>query len=333
MAQVPVLPDIPIELAASVRQPLVARHTQLQAERTAVLENGARHNQRCRSVEERSNLQRECLASRERLNGELKTLRAAVNALEDDIDGVVAAVDGARIIDSMNVLARRLRWDEGELTRLDAALRRLDVVRPNATDEQIRQAWQVVLSRGISGDLARAASIGEGPGFPVGAGQQSFQDCTIFALANAAGLPYGVVAARAAELISQGEWRNAAGRANPQRVIERRGLAGGEVVMLAEAFGQADVVPSSDFAGTLRSGRRLLLNVVPSDGNIQGGHAVVLTKTFLHGGETWYEMVESNQPPERRLYLRSRELDTMLKENGVAFRSEPGRTPRLLRTK
>ena len=72
-----------------------------------------------------------------------------------------------------------------------------------------------------------------------------------------------------------------------------------------------------------------MINVIPASGN--GGHEVVLTKTFQHGGETWFELMDSNQGPLRRLYLNAKELDVILQENDVAFHSEPGTTPMLLR--
>jgi hypothetical protein len=42
-------------------------------------------------------------------------------------------------------------------------------------------------------------------------------------------------------------------------------------------------------------------------------------------------MMDSNQGPERRLFLSSKELNTMLQEKGVAYRPESGTTPALLR--
>jgi hypothetical protein len=71
--------------------------------------------------------------------------------------------------------------------------------------------------------------------------------------------------------------------------------------------------------------------VVPANGNVDRGHEVVLTKVFAHGGENWYEMIDSNQGPQRRLYLSARELNTILQENGVAYRPEPGTVPKLFR--
>jgi hypothetical protein len=260
----------------------------------------------------------------------LRNLDAAPEKRVGDIDAAMAA-ERARIINSMNALAKRLEWDAGEQSRLARALESLAPDGdPDATGTQIRRTWGAVLARGQDADLARRAATGSGPGFP-GAGTQSFEDCAIFALANAAGLPYSIVAARATELIRQGDWRDAAARANPQKAIEQRGLTGGEVIMMAEALGQAEVVRSADFARTLREGRRLMLNVVPQDGDTRSGHAVVLSRVFQHGGETWYEMMDSNQGARQRLYLSAKELDTMLQETGVAFRPEPGRTPGLLR--
>jgi hypothetical protein len=236
---------------------------------------------------------------------------------------------GALFTKTMNAQARKLEWSPDEQARLNAALNKLaSDGDTNATVGQIRQAWQNVLARG-SGDLEREASDGDGPGFPGAGTQTRYEDCAVFAVANATGRPYGFVAARATELISKGEWRDATDHADPQKTIEQSGLIGGEVVMLAEAFGRVEVVPMTDFAKTLKEGRPIMVNVVPESG--QGGHEVVLTKTFQRGGETWFAMMDSNQGPVRRLYLSAKELSTMLQENGVAFHPETGTTPQLLR--
>jgi len=252
--------------------------------------------------------------------GKIKPANATVDTRDPEV---------TRIINEMNALAKRLGWSADEQARLDKALSSL-VSDGDGTSAQSRQAWQNVLARGQREGFAREASQGVGPGFP-GAGTQSYQDCAVFALANASGLPYGVVATRATELIRQGEWRDAAERANPQKVIEQKGLIGGEVVMLAEALGQAEVVTRTDFAKTLKEGRPVMVSVVPENGDFRNGHEVVLTKAFQRGGETWYEMMDSNQGPQRRLYVSAKELTTIQKENGVAFRPEPGTTAKLLR--
>ena len=237
--------------------------------------------------------------------------------------------EGRRVIKGINALAKQLGWSVDEQARLDRALNRLGIDPATWSDrDQIQRVWHRVLTRGQGADLVQEASQGGGLGFPGAGKQTTYTDCSVFALANAAGLPYGAVAARAAELIRQGGWRRADERANPQKVIEQDGLMGGEVVMLAEAFGRAEVVPFSDFTKTLKEGSPVLVNVMPKSGDARFGHEVVLTKTFQHDGEAWYVMMDSSQGPQQRLFLSAKELNTMLKENGVAFRPELGTTPK-----
>lgn len=222
-------------------------------------------------------------------------------------------------------------WDKQKKERVAAALNDLGADGDlEVTTPMVQESWKHILARDPAKDLPAEAAQGEGPGFP-GAGTQSHEDCAVFALANAAGLPYGLVAARATNLISQAEWRPAVQRAAPEQAIARAGLNGGEVIILAEAFGQATVVPSKDFAATLREGGRILVNVFPPDGDLEGGHEIVLTKTFQHAGETWFTLMDSNQAPDRVLYLSAKELHTILQEKGVLFHPEPNRTPSLLR--
>jgi hypothetical protein len=72
------------------------------------------------------------------------------------------------------------------------------------------------------------------------------------------------------------------------------------------------------------------VGVVPNDG--VGAHEVVITKAFEHDGQyPWYEMIESYNGPQRRYFLSAGELNTMLLQNGVVFRREPGSTVPLLR--
>lgn len=330
-AGLPALPEIPSELPDEVKQPLIAKRAPLAYRKQTLIKEGEVFNRTCINLEKSSSRHRDCLAKEAEFGAHVEVLRRDIGQLVDEIDTAVQA-EGARIIKSMNALAARLGWSADERARLDTALNSLGFDGdPSVTSAQIIHAWQEVLARGPGGDLARVASRGEGPGFPEAGTQTQYQDCTIFALANAAGLPYGVVATRAAELIRQGDWRGAAERATPQHVIEQKGLNGGEVVMLAEAFGQAEVVPSVDFAKTVQAGRPVLVNVVPQDGDVRGGHQVVLTRTFHHGGAPWFEMMDSNQGAQRRLYVSAKELSTLLQENGVAFLPEPGTTPSLLR--
>lgn len=99
----------------------------------------------------------------------------------------------------------------------------------------------------------------------------------------------------------------------------------------AESFGWAEVSARTAFEKTLNEGRPIVVDVVPPDGNWDRGHEVVLTRTFQYCNDTWFEMMDSNQGPQRRLYRTWKEIDIIIQENGVAFRPEPGTTPRLLR--
>lgn len=229
-----------------------------------------------------------------------------------------------RVINGMDALAAKFRWSDKKRARLNRDLRALDFGDPTATPDEINRAWRDIRARGQDPELVREASQGGGLGFAGAGTQTNFSDCTIFALANATGRPYGYVAAQATKLISQGDWRSAGERDHPQAAIERAGLNGGEVVMLAEVLGQAQVVPSTEFAGVLREGRPVMVRVEP-------GHEVALTRTFQHGGQTWFAMMDSYQGPQRRLFLSAAELNTLLLENGVAYRANPRTTPRLLR--
>ena len=263
----------------------------------------------------------------------VKTRQAVyVSAVRSFNSNLAAAVDNDNLIRNMEDLAVKMGFSPDQQNQLDAALKKLNFDGdPNVTGTQISRTWETVIARGQDTELSREASQGDGQELP-GAGTQTvFNDCTIFALANATGLTYGYVGARATELVHQAEWRTADQRSNPQTTLEKSGLNGGEVIMLAEIFGQAEVVPSKDFAKVIKDGHPIMVNVVPAGGDVRSVHEVVLTKAFQHGGETWFEMMDSNQGPQRRLFLSGKELNVMLQENGVAYKSDPGRTPQLLR--
>lgn len=318
--EIPALPEISDELAAAEPR-LVQERARLVGERAALRKQTDAHNQTCNVVEEGSAAETQCLDSQEKLGAEVER---HIDASEKFIDTFT--------IRTMNALVKRQQWGTEERDRLTRALKALNFDGDrDATGDMIRQSWGDILARGKDERFARAAFSGDGPGLPGAGTQTQFEDCAVFALANAAQLPYGVVAARATQVIREGEWRPAAERADPQKAIEQWGLMGGEVVLLAEAFGQVEVVTSTDFAKTLKQGRPVMVNVIPANGDMSAGHQVVLTKTFRHGDETWYEMADSNQGPMRRLYLSHKELNTILQENGVAFRPEPGTVPQLLR--
>jgi hypothetical protein len=326
--QIPALTILPPDLSAT-NSTLAQRRSELVQERASLHGRITDLNARCASVLAGSAADAECQKAQTELS---IALNSHVQKSRDFNADAQPAVRANILIKNMDALAIKLGWSLEKQARLDTALRKLDFDGdPNVTGGQVRSTWQEILNRGEDADIVREASQGGGLGFPGAGAQTTHEDCTIFALANATGLPYGVVAARATGLIGQEDWRNVSERANPQSYVENQGLNGGEVVMLTESFGQAEVVQSSDFVNTLNAGRPIMLNVVPSNGDVNGGHEVVLTKTFQHAGDTWFVMMDSNQGSERRLFLSSKELDTMLQEKGVAYRPETGTTPALLR--
>ncbi|MGI9077135.1 MAG: hypothetical protein ACR2G6_07385 [Gemmatimonadaceae bacterium] len=317
---------VPTNLPDSVRNPLNAKREPLDARRIELTAAGASINRDCASVVRGSKAHDICLERKRLFDDQTDALSDEIIAFIDQVDAAVER----HIVSTMNALAKRLNWTVAERARVDSALRNVSGDGdPTATDAQIAGAWDDILARGAGSDLARAAAGGDGIGFP-GAGMQGArEDCVVFALANAAGVPYGFAAALATRLIREGEWREAPERANPQQTIEKLGMIKGEVIMLAEALGQARLVGSADFARTIRAGSPVIVSVVPKGAG--SAHEVVLVKAFQHEGAQWYAMMDSHQGAVRRLYLSARELDILLLQKGVAYRPEPGRTPRSLK--
>jgi hypothetical protein len=343
--QIPALTPLPATVAASTPD-LISRRATLMQERATLHGKIDSLNAQCGAVAEGSATEASCHKNQavllDALNSHIQqsqnfnvAAEAAIAASPHPPKPVPGAdAESIRIIKGMNALAKQLGWSANKRARLDKALNALRLDGDlNAAGVQISRTWSDITARGMDAALIREASRGGGMGFP-GAGRQTdYNDCAIFALANASGLPYGVVAARATELIRQGQWRTVDERASPQAVIENHGVMAGEVVMLAEVFGRAEVLPSADFAKTLTELRPVMVNVVPENGDGRLGHEVVLTKTFQHDGETWYVMMDSHQDAQQFLFLSARELHTILQENGVTYRPNPETTPRLLRNR
>jgi hypothetical protein len=242
--------------------------------------------------------------------------------------------DPFEMFEKMGKLMYKLGWSMDELDRFGNAVLALPLEgakTPNKIMQYI--VWQRMDRREEDADLIAAANAAGGKGIP-GAGMQSTNDCTLFALANAAGLPYGVVAARATKLIREGDWRRPDERENPERVFDK-GLNGYEVVMLAEAFGRVEVVKSATFAEVLKE-RPIMVGVTlakKENGTELNSyrHEIVLTKSFQYKGETFFEVIDSNQPPTTRHYIKKDELDQIMFENGVAFRPDEGSVVRSIK--
>lgn len=230
-------------------------------------------------------------------------------------------IRATRVTNGINALAKRLKWAPEEQERLDNALKMLrkDGI-AHATSGQIQDTWLTIRKRKLGSPFLRLAARGAGPSLPT-VGKQIGNECAVIALANAAGVREAVVASKAYEFIRNGEWRNDDERARPFSVIEGHGLNGGELIMLAEFFGQARVVPSQDFVKTLKEGRAVILaNVIPPNGDLESGHQVVISKTFKYRGKTWFEIIDSNSDEKlQRQYLTAGELGTIIRETGVAL--------------
>lgn len=236
-----------------------------------------------------------------------------------------------KAIKQIVALADKRNWTPDERNRLIRQLYSLGTDGdPDAGTAEITQTWKAITTRAITASLLRDIRTAKGVTLSAAGRQTSFNDCAVFALATATGRPYGVIAAMATKTISEGEWRPDADRKNPQQAIERKGggLNVGEIVLLAETLGKADVVGSGDFAKTIRSGKPVIIGITFSN---HGGHEVVLSKTFERAGETWFEMIDSNQGPFRKLYLSQKELKTLLLDKGITYSPDPGTTPKLLR--
>lgn len=257
-----------------------------------------------------------------------------VKAFNDELDRHVETTGGTapEIVVRYRKLAKTLGWGFEKQACLAVALNTLDLDPSHAFDQnRAAQAWRSMTARGEDPVLAAAARAAGGMKLTGAGTQTNYLDCALFSLANAVGLPYGIVAARATELIRDGEWRDPPSRADPQHAIENLGLTGGELVMLAEGFGQARVIAPEAFVSSIQSGEVLMVRLSPSASVADHGHEVVLATSFEHGGQTWFEVLDSNYGPLRRLFGTLEEVESMLLEKGVAFRAEPGSTPALLR--
>lgn len=235
-------------------------------------------------------------------------------------------------------LAQSRGWSAEEQQRLTDVLNNLDP--DSISDEEMlrrmrarEQTWTTITARSTDAGLAAAAAQGQGPAL-YSSGWQSgvYDDCAVFALATAAGVPYGIVADRALGLVRDAAWRDAEERSDPMQVLRRGGggLTGGEVVMLAEMLGQAEVVRLDQMADTLRQGRPVLVTAALNF-TASSLHQIVLSRTFEHNGQVWFEAIDSQAAGNQRIFLSYDELVVNGYGNGVSYRPEANTTPALLR--
>jgi hypothetical protein len=232
-----------------------------------------------------------------------------------------------RILVGTEMLAAKLHWAPEKRARLQKALTELGIDGlDELTPENVRRGWAAIASNSDDPELIRAADAGGKPA-PVVA-QRGAGDCAIAAVATATGLPYDAVLGQAKDLIRQGEWRDPYTRLEPNAAL-RKGLNGGEVVMLAESLGRAEVVPSENFVKVLKSGQPILVNTAKLVTERNGfpappsltGHELVLQRTFEHGGKTWIEVANPARSGQR-FFVTPQDLQLVIQETGVAYSPE-----------
>lgn len=204
----------------------------------------------------------------------------------------------------------------------------------------VRQIYGSSMSRSAVeyAELAAAARQGKGQDL-IAEGFQSTNDCAVFALANAANLPYSVAAARANDLVSTAPWRTPAERRNPASVFRSGGLNGVEVNILAQGLGSARVVERDKLADELAAGRAVVISIdVPDKDDRKASHQVVVTRSFQHKGEMYYEVMDSNAKSARcpsckrsRTYWEATDFLNVANTDGIVLAPKAGSVVRSLR--
>jgi|CXWL01.1.fsa_nt_gi type II secretory pathway component PulJ len=242
------------------------------------------------------------------------------------------------LINQMRAYAAAQGWSVDEQARIARAL--VDIAPEEINDltpDQIYDVWHQVRGEAQAAQAIQDSASAVGPDlFAAGWQSGTFDDCVIFALATASGTPYGVVAARAGELLREAEWRSAEERVDPTTAYRTGGLNGGETLLLAESLGQASIVRPDQFAETLRAGRPIMVAIrtssIANNVTSTSNHQVVLSRTYESGGETWFEMINSRSPdPRATTRIRKVQLEWLILENGIALIPETGTVPTLLR--
>ena len=240
-----------------------------------------------------------------------------------------------RVTDGLEDLAMQRGWTDSERARLAVALSGLPLPRKYIDTAGNPVPWRAILARSGDAQLAREAAAGVGPNLWSAGMQTRYEDCALYAIAVAAGLPYGVVAARATALIAAESWRESKGNPSaptPEQVIEKAGMTGGETIFLAQSFGQVSVVTPYAFNLALQAGHPIMTSVSTSLDPVRPElREVVVTKAFAHDGAPWYELVDSGrQAALRPLYMSEPEMHSILWENGIVYSPNRGTTPALL---
>jgi hypothetical protein len=310
---------------------------EVRAEGAALKVRTSAHNVQCANVPmDNAALVARCQQSQLELNAAISAYQQHLKAFRRSLAWYLATpvtspseltAENRRVIQQLQGLAAAENWPAEKRARFVAALLGLELTDEDRhlEVEHTYLSWHDLAKRPVDADLRMAADAAPGSTvLSASTGQQfSHSDCAIFALANASGRPYGVVAAAAADAVRRDPLRGDAERHDPNKTMSDAGLNGGEAIYLAEKFGQVSVVRPRDFVETLAGGNAVMVNV--------GHHEVVLTKSFQHGGKAWFEVMDSQQPTTQRVYVSAAELNAKVRENGIVYHAEPGMTVPLLR--
>lgn len=251
---------------------------------------------------------------------DLEIIREAVAGERDFFYSIPR--DDIRIPLGILILAKKMRWNPEKQARLEKALKEIGFDgQDEITAENVRAGWSAI--RKNTDDKALMQAADKSGTHLATVGQQNGNDCAVAAIATASGLPYGDVATQAMHLIQQGEWRQQAMRDHPQDAL-KQGLTGGEVILLAESLGRTEIVPSTKLEAALKRGQPVMVNVAVTDNETQTwvGHQIVLTKTFRHDGNTWYEMADTRYP-DSRFFVTPEKLNLIIQEKGIAVARDP----------
>lgn len=287
----------------------------LVVERMVLFERNKSLLASCQSVEANTPADYRCAAEDEALQAALSAHFEASHAWID----AYGSLHDAYLIEQILNYATTKKWSADDLKGLRESFAAFHGFDKSMVDPKIvKKIWEDIEARTQDSTLRKQAAAVKGFN-ATGMGTQSFEDCAVFALANATGVPYGAVASLATKFMSEGAWRLPQERKNPQAVIESKGLNGGEVLMLTEYLGRSQILQRGQFVSALSAAHPILVNVLPPIGVTSDGHQIVLTKAFKVGEITWFEAMDSNRRAVTKIYLTASELDTLIQETGIAY--------------
>lgn len=193
----------------------------------------------------------------------------------------------------------------------------------------VSKTWAAVLEENPDGTTIRNATTFASPAVRSGTmverqdfGQQATNSCALHAIANALQIPLTDVWSRTAEIF-EAAYGGTTNERKDINVALSKGLYSEEFAVIAESLGRIEVVGPKRFSALIAAGKPVLVHLAVPDTSGNMGHEVVLDRTFQMNGETWYEMVDSNQTGQwDRRFLSASELNVLLKEKGLVVHPE-----------